>query len=110
MQVIFLKEENIIFQNNEVTEIKKGDRVEADKINKVSPTLLNYYIKNGFIKMETKSSNPVMENKAIDPVEDNKSDKEIIEELKAELRSKKIKFHPRTGLEKLKQLKKNLNN
>ncbi len=104
MKVQFLKDEKIVFNGIDISEIKKGDMVEVDKINRVSPTLLAYYIKKGFVQMETKSLNPVMENKSLNPVEENKSEEEEMEEIKAELRVKKIKFHPRTGLDKLKQL------
>lgn len=104
MRVEFLKDEKIVFGNTKISEIKKGDMVEVSKIDKVSPTLLDFYLKKEIVKMETKSSNPVIENKAINPAEENKSKEEEMEEIKAELRAKKIKFHPRTGLEKLKQL------
>ena len=93
MKVQFLKDEKITFAGNEIVEIKVGDLVDIEKINKVSPTLLNYYLTNKIVKIEEeKSFNPVVENKAINPVVATKIIEpienkhiEIIEEIKEEI-------------------------
>jgi len=91
--VKFLKKETIAFDGINPTHFEIGDKVEAEKINKVSNTLLEFYKKTGVVEVEgeEKSLNPVIENKAITNFS-NKVKEFSFQDLKKKLKELKISF------------------
>lgn len=123
MEYTFLKKESISFNGIDAKHFNVGDKIEGSSINKVSPTLLDYYLKHEILSIgevfeilddkeveiqenseedtEVKSYNPVLDNKAITNL-DNKSLEDLsIKELKVILFNKSINFNKRIGKEKL---------
>jgi predicted RNase H-like nuclease (RuvC/YqgF family) len=51
MKIQFLKEESLSFNGVDKTIFKIGDTLEVEKLNKVSSTLFDYYLKEGIAKI-----------------------------------------------------------